>query len=247
MQYRGEYSSFPDLDIALIIRRLLAGLWRLFVALKFHIHQFVFGSRGGYRLPWFRIGLAVLTLFILTKKDVQFSINMKAPLAGFMGGNENANDASVDQLGVAQTISFKESSAVPKAIHLPDDEIIKGYINRFDRVARAEMEKFGIPASIQIGQAILESRAGKSPSARDHNNHFGAPLGGKAFDSAWANWRAHSLLIVQEHNELLELGQSYKKWAKGLVKAGLGQGKNYDQRLIDIIEKFQLYNLDETL
>ncbi len=246
MQGWGSGGSFPIFDFALLIRRLLAGLWRLFVALKYQVFQVISGGSGRMRMPWFRIGLAALTLFILTKKDIQFSINMKAPLAGIMGSSSESDEPKVDQMGVAQTISFKETKPVNKKVDLPDDEVVKAYIDRFARVARAEMEKFGIPASVKLGQAILESRAGKTPAARDQNNHFGAPLGGKSFDSAWANWRAHSLFIAQEHTDLLDNGQSYKKWAGALTKAGLGHGSIYEQQLIDVIEKFQLYNLDNS-
>ncbi len=246
MQSWGSGSPFPVFDIALLIRRLIAGLWRLFVALKYQVFQLITGTGGRMRMPWFRIGLAALTLFVLTKKDIQFSINMKAPLAGLMGTSSSSDQVSVDQLGVAQTISFREAKPAVARIELPEDAIVKAYIDRFSRVARAEMEKFGIPASVKLGQAILESRAGRSPAARDQNNHFGGPLGGKSFDSAWANWRAHSLFIAQEHTDLLDNGQSYKKWAKGLVKAGLGQSAQYERQLIEVIEKFQLYNLDNS-
>ena len=37
----------------------------------------------------------------------------------------------------------------------------------------------------------------------------------------------------------------YKKWAYGLKKAGYATDPNYPERLIKIIEDFQLHKLDE--
>ncbi len=47
------------------------------------------------------------------------------------------------------------------------------YIDRYSKIAISEMERTGIPASIKLGQGILESGWGKSTLARKANNHFG--------------------------------------------------------------------------
>ncbi len=47
------------------------------------------------------------------------------------------------------------------------------YIERYKDIAVREMVRAGIPASIKLAQAILESEAGKSDLARRANNHFG--------------------------------------------------------------------------
>lgn len=51
------------------------------------------------------------------------------------------------------------------------------YVDEFKEVAIREMERAGIPASIKLAQAILESNAGKSDLARRANNHFGIKCG----------------------------------------------------------------------
>jgi len=52
------------------------------------------------------------------------------------------------------------------------------YIERYKVVAIREMERAGVPASIKIAQALLESNAGRSELARRANNHFGIKCGG---------------------------------------------------------------------
>lgn len=51
------------------------------------------------------------------------------------------------------------------------------YVNKFNELAVEEMHRTGIPASIKLAQAILESNAGKSVLARKANNHFGIKCG----------------------------------------------------------------------
>jgi LysM repeat protein len=52
------------------------------------------------------------------------------------------------------------------------------YINKYKKIAVREMERAGVPASIKLAQALLESDAGRSELARKANNHFGIKCGG---------------------------------------------------------------------
>ncbi len=57
------------------------------------------------------------------------------------------------------------------------EEIID-YIGLYKLIAVEEMQENGIPASIKMAQAILESNAGTSDLATEANNHFGIKCGG---------------------------------------------------------------------
>lgn len=57
------------------------------------------------------------------------------------------------------------------------EEVID-YIELYKLIAVEEMQKCGIPASIKMAQAILESNAGTSDLALEANNHFGIKCGG---------------------------------------------------------------------
>ena len=50
---------------------------------------------------------------------------------------------------------------------------IDAYVQTCAPLAIKEMQRTGIPASIKLGQALLESRFGTSALARQANNHFG--------------------------------------------------------------------------
>lgn len=47
------------------------------------------------------------------------------------------------------------------------------YIDSFKFVAMQEMRAHGVPASITLGQGVLESASGNSKLAKNCNNHFG--------------------------------------------------------------------------
>ena len=248
MQNSYAKRPIPVISFNDIYQKLFSGLQRLWVAVKYRFFQITAGIFEGFRIPWFKLGIALLAIFIFTKKDIQFSINMKAPLASAMDGEED-NGQEIQEMSLVHPVRINNhsSKSVPSlpAVNDLDEKKVVAYIKRFSKVAGAEKDKFGIPASIKMAQALLESQAGDHPAARKANNHFGAPLAGQAYNSAWENWRAHSLLIATEHPELINLGDNYKKWANALEEMSYNRDKKYAKKLIDVIEKYKLFRLDE--
>lgn len=140
----------------------------------------------------------------------------------------------------------------------------QAYVDQYKGIAVREMYKYGIPASITMAQAILESGAGRSDLAVKGNNHFGIKCHGwegrtmhhdddllgecfRVYDHALESFEDHSLFLAnrQRYSSLFQLDKTdYKGWARGLKKAGYATSPTYAQRLIDIIELYQLYELD---
>ena len=142
----------------------------------------------------------------------------------------------------------------------------EAYVNRFADVAQAEMEKYGIPASITLAQGLIETNAGDSRLARKNNNHFGMKCFSKRcgkghcsnftddshkdffrkYKSSWESYRAHSqLLMGKRYRHLKKLSpKNYKGWAKGLKKAGYATDRRYAEKLINIIEELKLQRFD---
>lgn len=55
----------------------------------------------------------------------------------------------------------------------------EAYISQYQHIAITEMSRTGIPASIKLAQALLESNKGQSDIAKYSNNHFGIKCGSK--------------------------------------------------------------------
>lgn len=149
---------------------------------------------------------------------------------------------------------------------LPDDSKNVMYINTYKHLALKEMQRSRIPASITLAQAILESNAGYSYLATNGNNHFGIKChnwnGPTIFrDDEHPNecFRKYSSVedSYQDHSEFLENPRyqelfsispdDYVNWAYGLKKSGYATDSRYAEQLIDIIERYKLYALDNDL
>lgn len=198
-----------------------------------------------WSVPVFKVAVALLLFFYVMQRDIQFSIQMKAPLGQSAGYSEGVSQQGTTSMGFAQTVSLGKaanSTTQEEALDLP---AVEDYLDRFAQVAQTEMTKFGIPASIKMAQAILESRAGQAMEAKVDNNHFGKPLAGQPYESAWRNWREHSLLLVNRYPDLRKHGKDFRAWARGLEKAGYRKGENYANQLLEIIDRFHLEQLDD--
>ncbi len=164
-----------------------------------------------------------------------------------------------------QSIMGKNEAAPVSARQLTP-EMAEAYITQFSRVAVEEMEKFGVPASISLAQGLVESRAGDSKLARRNNNHFGIKCFSKKcqknhcsnftddthkdffrkFRSPWESWRAHSVMISSgRYASLKKHGRDYKQWAYGLKSIGYATDKTYAEKLIGIIEDYELFRFDK--
>jgi len=139
------------------------------------------------------------------------------------------------------------------------------YIDAFKAVAIEEMNKYGIPASITLAQGILESGSGNSSLARFANNHFGIKCTSdwkgkgyykdddkaddcfRVYRDARESYRDHSEFLKRKrYSALFELDKNdYRNWAVGLKRAGYATNPKYPDMLINIIDKYELYQYDE--
>jgi len=142
----------------------------------------------------------------------------------------------------------------------------EAYISKYSNIAIQEMNRYNIPASITLAQGILESGNGESRLATEGNNHFGIKCHrnwngetiiedddekGECFrkySNAADSYRDHSLFLTERgrYSFLFEYNiTDYKKWAKGLKKAGYATNPKYPKLLIDLIERYNLARFDE--
>ena len=144
------------------------------------------------------------------------------------------------------------------------------YILKYNHIAQAESFRSGIPASIILAQAILESGFGNSTLSKRSNNHFGIKWKGKEdgdfvyaldddynkdgkriaskfikYDSPIASFRHHSLFISQRshYRSLFKYGRTdFINWAYGLKTCGYSTDSDYGAKLVQLIRR---YNLDK--
>lgn len=140
----------------------------------------------------------------------------------------------------------------------------KAYISRYKDLAIEQMQRYDIPASITLAQALLESDAGQSELARESNNHFGIKChkwsGQKTYhddderDDCFRVYKTvrdsyedHSLFLVNNsrYASLFRLDPTdYAGWAHGLKLAGYATDGSYAESLIRVIETYKLDRFD---
>lgn len=229
-----------------LLEYFLRRLRRPWLAIRYRIQQFIGKKLNRRSIPWTK--LAILALFLYVS---------------FRPGPEPYAETSPE--GIRNISMVQKNSVAPAFVSDIKDREVKAYVKRFGKVAVQEMEEYGIPASIKMAQGLIESHSGNSRLARESNNHFGIKCRRKCrgctcrnysdddiydmfrvFDSAWESWREHSLLLAntQRYQKLQSYGKDYKKWARGLKAAGYATDPKYDLKLIRIIEKYRLNELD---
>lgn len=144
-------------------------------------------------------------------------------------------------------------------------EDVKKYIEDFKEIAKSNMRQHGIPASIIMAQGILESGAGFGRLCTEANNHFGIKCHtdwtgetvthdddavGECFRKyihPSESYRDHALFLTKRkrYESLFKLDKGdYYAWANGLKQAGYATDTLYPTKLVGIIERYELYKLD---
>lgn len=139
------------------------------------------------------------------------------------------------------------------------------YIQNYKKIAKEDMLQYGIPASITLGQGILESGAGTGPLSIKANNHFGIKCHKewtgasvkydddtsqecfRKYNNPSESYRDHSLFLTsrERYSNLFKLEKNdYKSWAIGLKNAGYATDSSYPTKLITLIEKYELQKYD---
>lgn len=154
------------------------------------------------------------------------------------------------------TIQFAQSA--------PTNNVYDTYTKKHASMAQDQMRRYNIPASITLAQALLESGAGRGRLATSANNHFGIKCHDwkgasilqdddarnecfRKYENSSESFEDHSLFLTRgaRYRSLFDLDiRDYKGWAKGLQRAGYATDQGYANKLIKLIEDYQLYRYD---
>jgi flagellum-specific peptidoglycan hydrolase FlgJ len=180
-------------------------------------------------------------------------------------------------IAISSVYKNNEDGDIPPPF-IDDDEIyvsfmgsdkVKEYVIKYQELAIKDMERYGIPASVKIAQAILESGYGQSSLSKRGNNHFGIKCKRKncshvnclnmcddscrdyfkTYSSPEKSFEDHSLLLSNSnfryYSLIEECGYDFRCWAIGLKRKGYATSKTYDKKLIKLIEDYNLHILDK--
>lgn len=248
--------------------------------IKGKIDSFKVQTIANIKKYWFNTFLLCIFIWIFLAKDISIQLNLKAPgnAASTMTPALNQplpakNAPAPVNTSLIQKKQEKQKKTIPKKVVKKKKWTAKQlrqlkYVDRYAKVAQAEMTKYGIPASITLAQGLLESNIGTSTLAKKNNNHFGIKCFSRncskghcsnfsddshkdffrIYANSWESYRAHSLLLKnnKRYSSLFKLRRTdYKNWAKGLKKAGYATDKTYAEKLIRLIDELDLHKYDK--
>jgi len=258
------WESPENMPLPKLIQLVWLRLRRSWVALRFQANRWSFGL---FRKKT-AIQLCVLagTGFLLLGPDGASGLLTRSDSPPSNFARETTFDVLSDEKPPKK---LKPSSRKNEAAPVAANELLRAqsldYIERYHKIAIGEMQQFGIPASISLAQGLIESRAGTSKLAKSNNNHFGMKCFSKnckkghcsnftddthkdffrKFPSPWESWRAHSQLLASgRYTKLKRHGHDYRAWAYGLKSVGYATDRTYAEKLIGIIERYDLHKYD---
>lgn len=138
---------------------------------------------------------------------------------------------------------------------------VNAYIAKYKDLAIAEQKRTGVPAAIKLAQGIHESGCGESELSLNARNHFGIKCKTswtgqtytytddaknecfRKYDNDKNSYMDHSDFLRNNarYAALFTLDVSdYKGWAYGLKKCGYATNPKYAQKIVDLIEKYEL-------
>lgn len=147
------------------------------------------------------------------------------------------------------------------------------FINTVGEAARLSQGVTGVPASVTVAQAILESDWGRSGLTRQANNYFGIKAVGRSGTAGYvtmptlevangqaywvdAPFRAYTSLAdsVADHHRFLIENSRYRpafaysanpvRFAQAIHRAGYATDPNYTFSLVTLMDRYDLYRYD---
>jgi flagellum-specific peptidoglycan hydrolase FlgJ len=265
MPERYGHVPSPELPTSILVKQILIRLKRNWVALRFQFNRYTFGAFvENNRLKAVILGGAFYAAMRMQGPDI----------GPYTGADIMDNEPEAVALDVGQRTSQPrtkttqwgtKNEAAPVSSKYMNAEMVNDYVRQYSNIAITEMQKFGVPASISLAQGLIESRAGTSKLAKRNQNHFGIKCFSRhckkghcsnftddshkdffrAFKNPWESWREHSRMIsTGRYAKLKNYGRDYRKWAYGLKSVGYATDRTYAEKLIGIIEEYELYKYD---
>ncbi|MDX2281318.1 MAG: glucosaminidase domain-containing protein [Saprospiraceae bacterium] len=207
---------------------------------------------------WFSIALVLIVLLAVARKS--FTIFLKGT------GSKNSNAKTEKYTDLAQVSDAKSllglmSGNQSAGQHLPEitETEAAAFFKRFSKVAQGERKKFGVPASVLLALAYVNSHAGKRPVASEATNYFAllcsndwdgamAQVEGHCFrryNTPWESFRDFSIYLAAQdwYGDLRKsAGHDWQAWVKGLRE--VSDVLEAKAALKQVIQQYRLYELD---
>ncbi len=215
-----------------------------------------------FKNHWFKIAIVSMLAYLLLKKDFSFRFNMNSKPNTTEETNkgkytEKANLASrTENSSIFGLFNNTEDNLLAKRFGEIKEKEKAAFVLRFGKVARDEQQRYGIPASVILASALVQSYAGQRKLSAKGNNFFALRCTTdwedktqqeedrcyRTYKGAWESFRDHSLFL-QQHISLKK--GNYTAWIDA-IETTFDTGETYSSLLKNVIETYQLNELDDS-
>lgn len=201
---------------------------------------------------WFYVGLTVLGL-IYFRKEVHRQIQ-KIDASSI--ASDRKSTPEVTELGISSSTTTMVSIFPEVSV-----EIERAFLKRFSKVAQAEQQKYGIPASVFLALAYVNSFSGQRALSRTQHNYFALPCGAgwagkkveigtfcyRTYETAWESFRnASSSISATRWAQVLIQGNGRSvEWIRAVVENGYSDVREADRLMESVIQRYRLDELDQ--
>lgn len=209
---------------------------------------------------WFSVALVALLLAAFARKNLRINVGDTAAPAKkeqpekYTREKPLAQGSSLLNLGAGET---------PGLAHLTEagDATAMAFLKRFSQVAVAEQKKFGMPASVLLASAYVNSFAGRRDCTVEANNYLAirctADWGGpvvtcsgacyRQYNTPWESIRDFNVQLSKRgwYGALKKSAKNdWRAWLKTLAEKGASDVENFEREAEKVIRKYQLDELD---
>ncbi len=237
-----------------------------FIQIKYLSRVFIHQLNMNWRKYGFKYLIIAFAGFLIYSKDVDFVLQLKNQKISNYELPGGFSKDSTKAFSKKTSLENKSSGAIFAKPKTEKEKRFEKYVSEFKHLAIKEKNEHGVPAAVTMAQALLETNGGKSKLVIKCNNHFGIKCFSRKckkghchnfeddshkdffrkYKSVEDSFRAHSLFLKKDRYKFLfqyEISD-YESWCKGLRKAGYATDERYAFKLIALIKKYRLYELD---
>lgn len=214
-----------------------------------------------FKTNWFTVAVVLLLVVAIVQRKLSFGnskANSPTPKEHPAPNPEKYTSAGGESLlgfPAESPLASNQKQAASKA------EAV-AFVRRFENTAMSERKKFGIPASVILACAFVNSEAGKGDFVAKTNNFFALPcssdwegetlnVGGRClrrYETPWASFRDFSIFLTGQEwfgNVKKTAGKDWQKWTKELAKHNIFEVRDFEAEMTKAIQTHRLYDLDE--
>lgn len=210
------------------------------------------------------------SLRISSNESLTKNVNDNATKAGNLNGLKvsSLNQSSTESpAAIARNANVNANAAVSE--NLPKTG--NSFIDSVSKAAIQSQRATGVPASVTIAQALIESGSGKSGLTQKANNYFGikgtGPAGSiklptrevingrsvtvkadfRAYNNAAESFTDHGKFFQQNsrYSKALQHTDDAHRFAQEIQKAGYATDPNYAKTINSVIDKYNLTKFDQ--